>query len=194
MHVLEDGVALIRSDARAADPRALARTADLPLVAGKVTDLDDDSVIVTEEWERHTVGSSVDLWLGDGTPRTLWIAAVMSIGTGNNGAYVTPANAPGAAVDRIDARVAPGADAAAVGSGPAEAARPAGGRVLTKEQWTAAAYPETTRTTRMGFLLLLGIALLYTGIALANTLVMATADRARDLAVLRAPGPPGGRC
>ncbi|WP_405828305.1 MULTISPECIES: FtsX-like permease family protein [unclassified Streptomyces] len=188
VHVLEEGVALIRSDARAADPKALARTAEPPLVAGRLSDLDDDSVIVTQEWERHTVGSRVDVWLGDGTRKNLRIAAVMSIGTGNNGAYVTPANAAGAPVDRIDVRLAPGADAAEVGSGLAEAAARAGGRALTKDQWVAASHPETKRTTRLGFLLVLGIALLYTGIALANTLVMATADRARELAALRLAG------
>ncbi|MEU7599650.1 FtsX-like permease family protein [Streptomyces sp. NPDC041003] len=188
VHVLEEGVALIRSDARAADPKALARTARPPLVAGRLSDLDDDSVVVTEEWERHTVGSHVDVWLGDGTRKNLRIAAVMSIGTGDNGAYVTPANAPGAPVDRIDVRLAPGADAEAVGSGLAEAARRAGGRALTKDQWVAASHPETRRTTRLGFLLVLGIALLYTGIALANTLVMATTDRARELATLRLAG------
>lgn len=193
LHVREEGAALIRSEARAADPRALARTARLPLTAGRITDLDDGSVIVTEEWERNTVGSTVDVWLGDGTRKTLRIAAVMSIGTGDNGAYVTPANAPGARVDRIDVRLAPGTDAAAVSAGLAEATRQAGGRILTKDQWVAASYPETKRTTRLGFLLVLGIALLYTGIALANTLVMATADRARELAVLRLAGATTGQ-
>ncbi|MFF3087079.1 ABC transporter permease [Streptomyces nojiriensis] len=188
VHVLEEGTALIRSDARAADPEALARTARLPLTAGAVTDLDDDSVIVTEEWERHTVGSTVGVWLGDGTRKTLRIAAVMSTGTGGNGAYVTPANAPGATVDRIDVRLAPGADGAAVGAALAEAARQAGGRVLTKDRWMSENRPGTRNTTRTGFLLVLGIALLYTGIALAGTLVMATSDRARDFAVLRLAG------
>ncbi|MFD7259809.1 ABC transporter permease [Streptomyces sp. NPDC059874] len=188
VYVLEEGVALIRSDARAVDPAALARTAELLLTAGSVADLDDGSVIVTEEWERHAVGSTVDVWLGDGTRKSLRIAGVMSIGTGNNGAYVTAANAAGAPVDRIDVRLSPGADATAVGSGLAEAAEQAGGKVLTKDQWVAAGYPETKRTTRLGFLLVLGIALLYTGIGLANTLVMATSDRARDLAVLRLAG------
>ncbi|MFG2874418.1 ABC transporter permease [Streptomyces sp. NPDC048337] len=188
VHVLEEGVALIRSEGRAVDPAALARTAELPLTAGKATDLDDDSVIVNEEWERHEVGSTVDVWLGDGSRKRLRIAAVMSIGTGNNGVYVTPANAPGATVDRIDVRLAPGADAAVAGRALAEAVRQAGGRVLTKEQWMAAGYPETKRTTRLGLLLVLGIALLYTGIGLANTLVMATSDRARELAALRLAG------
>lgn len=188
VHVLEEGVALIRSDARAADPAALALTAELPLTAGEATDLDDGSVIVTEEWERHTVGSTVEVWLGDGTRRTLRIAAVMSTGTGDNGAYVTPANAPGAVVDRIDVRLAPGADPAAVRTALAETARPAGGRVLTKDEWVAADYPETKRTTRAGFFLVLGIALLYTGIGLANTLLMATSERTREFAALRMAG------
>jgi putative ABC transport system permease protein len=56
VYVLADGVALIRSDARAAEPGPLAAMARLPLAAGKVSDLDDDSVIVNEEWEKHSVG------------------------------------------------------------------------------------------------------------------------------------------
>jgi putative ABC transport system permease protein len=184
VHVLEEGVALVESEARAARAGPLAETVDLPLTAGKASDLDDDSIIVNEEWEKHTVGQRVDVWLGDGTRKSLRIAAVMTTGTGDNGAYVTPANAPGASVDRVDVRVADGADRAAVAAALAEA----GGQVLTKDQWVRASYPETDRTTRYGFVLVLGIALLYTGISLANTMVMATSDRVRDLAVLRLAG------
>ncbi|MFE4370466.1 FtsX-like permease family protein [Streptomyces sp. NPDC056835] len=188
VHVLEDGVALIRSDARAADPAALAATARLPLATGRVTDLDDRSIIVTEEWERHTVGESVDVWRADGTRTTLRIAAVMRVGTGGNGVYVTPRNAPGASVDRIDVRLAEGADASAVAAGLRAAAGRSGGQVFTKDAWVAASYPETDGRTRTGFLLVLGIALLYTGISLANTLVMAGSDRVRELAALRLAG------
>ncbi|MER6493022.1 ABC transporter permease [Streptomyces griseorubiginosus] len=184
VYVLEDGVALVRSVARAADAGPLARTVRLPLAAGKVSDLDDDSIIVNEEWEKHTVGQRVDVWLGDGTKKSLRIAAVMTTGTGNNGVYVTPANAPGATVDRVDVALAEGADPATV----AAALTRAGGHVFTKDQWVQASYPETNRTTRYGFILVLGIALLYTGISLANTMVMATSDRVRELAVLRLAG------
>ncbi|MFE4538073.1 FtsX-like permease family protein [Streptomyces scopuliridis] len=188
VHVLEDGVALIRSDARAADPAALAATARLPLAAGRVTDLDDRSIIVTEEWERHTVGESVDIWRADGTRVPLRIAAVMRIGTGGNGVYVTPRNAPGAPVDRIEVKLAAGADAGAVAAGLRAAAGRSGGQVFTKDAWLAASYPEADGRTRTGFLLVLGIALLYTGISLANTLVMAGSDRVRELAALRLAG------
>ncbi|GAA2390466.1 ABC transporter permease [Streptomyces glaucosporus] len=193
VHVLEEGVALVRSEARAAEPGPLAATTRLPLVAGRVGDLDDESIIVNEEWERHTVGQRVRVWLGDGTERTLRIAAVMTTGTGGNGVYVTPRNAPGATVDRVDVALADGADADSVAAGLREAVRGSGGQVLTADRWIRAGHPETDRTTRLGLLLVLGIALLYTGISLANTMVMATSDRVRDLAVLRLAGATGGQ-
>ncbi|MFE9054883.1 FtsX-like permease family protein [Streptomyces mutabilis] len=189
VYVLEEGVALVRSDARAvADPAALSATARLPLAAGRATDLDDGSIIVNEEWERHSVGESVRVWLGDGTERKLRIAAVMTTGTGDNGAYVTSANAPGAPVDRVDVTVAAGADAGAVADGLRDAVGPSGGQVSSRDEWVAATSPQTNGTTRAGLLLVLGIALLYTGISLVNTMVMATSDRTRDLAVLRLAG------
>ncbi|MFG3100242.1 FtsX-like permease family protein [Streptomyces sp. NPDC048182] len=179
VYVLEDGVALIRSEAHTLDP---AGTTRLPLTAGRAADLDDDSIIVNEEWAHHTVGDRVRVWLGDGAPRTLRIAAVMAAGTGGNGVYVTPANAPGAPVDRVDVALEQGADRDAVTAG----LRAAGGQVTTTEQWLEA--PGTDRTTRLGFLLVLGIALAYTGLSLVNTLLMATSDRVRDLTVLRLTG------
>ncbi|MEV7884378.1 FtsX-like permease family protein [Streptomyces sp. NPDC002817] len=191
VYVLEEGVALIRSEARAADPRALAATARLPLTAGRVTGLDDDSIIVNEEWERHEVGRRVTVWLGDGTRRSLRIAAVMPVGTGDNGVYVTPANARGAAVDRVE-----------VTGGTAAGLRRVLGAtdvsVLTRDEWLRTTYPTATFTdadekTRLGFLLVLGIALLYTGISLANTLLMATSDRKREFASLRLAGATTGQ-
>lgn len=188
VYVLEDGVALMRSDARAVEPEPLAATAHLPLAAGNVSDLDDDSIIVNEEWEKHAVGERVDVWLGDGTRKSLKIAAVMTVGTGDNGVYVTPRNAPAAPADRVDVRLADGADTGTVAAGLREAVRASGGEVLTRDAWVRATYPDSNRTTRTGFFLVLGIALLYTGISLAGTMVMATSDRVRDLVVLRLAG------
>ncbi|WP_030244956.1 ABC transporter permease [Streptomyces sp. NRRL S-455] len=188
VHVLEDGVALVRSEARAASPGPLAATTRLPLAAGEPSGLDDDSIIVNEEWQRHRVGERVRVWLGDGTPRVLRIAAVMTTGTGDNGVYVTPRNAPGATVDRVDVALARGTDPKAVATALRTAVGAGNGQVLTRDQWIRATHPETNRTTRLGLLLVLGIALLYTGISVANTMVMGTSDRVRDLAVLRLAG------
>lgn len=191
VYVLEEGVALIKSEARAADPGALAATVRLPLAAGRVTDLDDDSIIVNEEWAQHEVGRRVTVWLGDGTRRSLRIAAVMPVGTGDNGVYVTPANARGAAVDRVEVK-----------GGTAAGLRSALGAtdvsVLTRDEWLRTTYPTAALTdadekTRLGFLLVLGIALLYSGISLANTLLMATSDRKREFASLRLAGATTGQ-
>ncbi|MFD7459569.1 MULTISPECIES: FtsX-like permease family protein [unclassified Streptomyces] len=187
VYVLEEGVALIKSEARAAEPDALAATARLPLAAGRAADLDDGSIIVNEEWERHGVGDRVDVWLGDGTRRSLRVAAVLRTGTGDNGVYVTPANAPGARADRVDVRLRDEGAAAAVSA----ALRTAAGesaQVRTADAWVRATHPETNRSTRYGLFLVLGIALLYTGISLVNTMVMATSDRVRELTALRLAG------
>lgn len=186
--VLEEGTALVSSEARAADPADLAATARLPLVAGRTGDLDDGSVIVNEEWETRKVGQRVSLWLGDGRKVSLRVAAVMRTGTGSNGVYLTPANAAGAPVDRIDVRLRAGADRSAVRALLEKAGRDTGTPVLTRDAWVAAQHPRTGGNTRAGLLLILGIALLYTGIALANTLVMATSERVREFASLRLTG------
>ncbi|MEU6974462.1 MULTISPECIES: FtsX-like permease family protein [unclassified Streptomyces] len=176
---VRDGAeALVKYGARAvADPAAWASYARLPVVAGDPRDLDDRSIVVTEEFERHRVGEPVEVWTADGRgPVRLRVAAVLARGTGDNGPYVTWANAPGATVDRIDAD------------------RPApvhGGTVRTADAWAAAAFPgaaASTPQTRLGLLLVLGIAVLYTVIALANTLLMATSVRGRELASLRLAG------
>ncbi|WP_063733385.1 ABC transporter permease [Streptomyces sp. RTd22] len=193
VYVLEDGVSLVASEARAADPGPLAATTRLPLEAGRAADLDDDSIIVNGEWQQHTVGRRVPVWLGDGTRKWLRIAAVMATGTGGNGVYVTPRNAPGATVDRVDITLTDGADASAVAAALKKAVHTTGGRLLTKDQWIRASYPRTKDVTRIGLLLVLGIALLYTGISLANTMAMATSDRVRDLATLRLAGATPGQ-
>ncbi|MFF9816474.1 ABC transporter permease [Streptomyces sp. NPDC014006] len=194
VHTLEGGVALVTSSAHAADPPAPAATVRLPVTAGRIADLDDASIVVNEEWAEHTVGRHVTVWLGDGTRRTLRIAAVLATGTGDNGAWLTPANAPGAPVERLDVRVRAGADAAAVATALRATVRPGDGvRVLTRAQWLHASRPVATGTTRLGLFLVLGIALLYTGLSLANTLTMSTSGRAAEFTALRLAGATRGQ-
>ncbi|MGV9313403.1 FtsX-like permease family protein [Streptomyces sp. NPDC003691] len=198
VYVREDGAALIRSDARATDPSSLSgRTATtrLPLVAGDAARLDDRSIIVNDEWEHRTVGDTVSVRLGDGSRAALRIAAVIRAGTGDNGVYITPRNAPGAAVDRIDITAAgTGADRTAVGEAIRRAAATIpGAEVRSRTEWVAAARPEPDRKTLVGYAVVLGIALLYTGISLANTLLMASAEQARELTLLRLTGATGAQ-
>ncbi|MQY13936.1 hypothetical protein SRB5_40960 [Streptomyces sp. RB5] len=175
----EDSDRWIGWEGRAVNPYDLAALTRLPVTAGRITDLDDDGIIVTEEWLTHRVGATVPVRLADGSRRTLRIAAVLATGTGETGAYVTPANAPGATPDRLEVR---GTTAHAL----REAAPHA--EIRTAARWLADTRPGTGRATRAGFALILGIALLYGVLVLANTLWMSTADRAHDLRALRLAG------
>ncbi|XCM30696.1 FtsX-like permease family protein [Streptomyces parvus] len=186
--VLEEDTALVSSEARAVDPARLAAVAKLPVTAGRLAYLDDDAIVVNEEWLTTRVGDRVTVWLGDGSERSLQIAAVLATGTGDNGVYVTPRNAGGADVDRIDVEVAPGGDRHAVAAALDTAAAGTGTRVATRAEWLAPTTPGPDDHTRTGLRMILGIALLATATALANTLVMATSGRGRDLAVLRLAG------
>ncbi|MEU5956728.1 ABC transporter permease [Streptomyces sp. NPDC047525] len=198
--VREEGTALIRSEARAVrDPAAFAAVSRLPVVAGDVRDLDDRSIVVNEEWERRRVGERVDVWLGDGRPARLRIVAVLARGTGDGGAYVTSANAGAAArIDRIDVGLRAGADrdevaAALRGEGGGESGGEGGLRVRSAEEWLADTHPATKPQTRLGLLVLLGIALVYTVISLAGTLLMATSVRGPELRSLRMAGATWGQ-
>ncbi|WP_069735457.1 ABC transporter permease [Streptomyces sp. EN27] len=201
--VLEEDTALVSSKARAVDPARLADVAKPPVTAGRLADLDDGSIVVNEEWLTTRVGDRVTVWLGDGSERSLRIAAVLATGTGDNGVYVTARNAGGAEIDRIDVKVAPGGDRRAVAAALNTAAADTSTRVETPAERPAptgpgpdarpaddppAAAPGPDDPTRTGLRMILGIALLATGTALANTLVMATSHRGRDLAVLRLAG------
>ncbi|GAB2958440.1 ABC transporter permease [Streptomyces heilongjiangensis] len=192
VYVREERAALVRSDARAVtDVAAFAAVSRLPVVAGDVRDLDDRSIVVNEEWERAEVGRSVRVWLGDGRPVRLRIVAVLARGTGDNGAYVTTANAGGAGVDRVEVRVRDGADREVVGAALRKSGT--GGRVWSAAEWLEAERPKGGARTRLGLLVVLGIAVLYAGIALAGTLLMATSARGAELRSLRLAGATRGQ-
>ncbi|MER6094260.1 FtsX-like permease family protein [Streptomyces sp. NPDC001728] len=181
---VRDGAeAVVKYGARAVtDPAAFASLARLPVVAGDLGDLDDRSIVVNEEFERHRVGESVEVWRADGSgPVRLRVAAVLAVGTGGNGPYVTRANAPGSAPDRIEARGG--------GTATVRALERSGGTVRTADAWAAAERAASgSPQTWLGLVLVLGIALVYTVIGLANTLLMATSVRGGELASLRLAG------
>ncbi|MFE2991201.1 ABC transporter permease [Streptomyces sp. NPDC059262] len=185
----EEGTTLLRSEARAVtDPAALAATSRLPVVFGDIRHLDDRSIVINEEWEHHRVGDRLSVWLGDGRRTTLRVAAVLARGTGDNGAYVTMANAGAAPVDRIDVRLTPGVSPAAVTDALRAATSGHDVRVRTAAAWLDATHPRVKPQTRHGMLLLLGIALTYTAISLAGTQLMATSVRDGELRALRRAG------
>jgi len=81
-------------------------------------------------------------------------------------------------------RMTPGAGLAGVRA----AARAGGGRVTATRGLVTAADAQGSRANTRALIVVLGLALVYTVIAIANTLVIATASRRAELAALRLAG------
>src|SRR5262249_42803109 len=82
------------------------------------------------------------------------------------------------------------------GAGPAAVARAAaagGGTLSGPARYQSARDAQSNRDNNLALIAVLGLALVYTGIAIANTLVMATATRNRELAALRLSGAAPGQ-
>lgn len=178
---------LVEYTAQIVDAASLADDFDLQVVSGSLSGLNDNSVVVDQEWGVRT-GQQVDLYLADGTRANLTVAAVLRTGVGGNAAFLTPAHAQGALVSRIDVDLKPGADPATVYPALVAAARNLGGKVTPQAVWAAGVNTEQSNHDWTNATTVLLIALVYTGLSIINTLVMATAARAREFAMLRLGG------
>ncbi|WP_436519602.1 FtsX-like permease family protein [Actinoplanes sp. HUAS TT8] len=142
-----------------------------------------DDLARSRKWR---VGDRIQLWQGDTTPFEARVVAVLppSLDLGTTVLLPFSSGLPSGFSSGADAVYLagsgdPGALAAAVGDA---------GSVATPDSYFAALAAEANRMNNLVMLALLGMTLLYTAIAIANTLVMSTADRARDIAVLRLGG------
>ncbi|WP_153536701.1 FtsX-like permease family protein [Actinomadura macrotermitis] len=131
--------------------------------------LDDGSIAVTGEWHRR-VGDRVDVRLADGTRKSLTVTQVRRPRLNDDEVLVSLANAGDGLAESIDVTL-PGGKPALEG-----AVRGLGAKVVAKDAWLARASTESNRYSRLGMLVVLGIALLYCAIAIAATLMMARAD------------------
>ena len=199
MLIYPSGAPLLPFPAVTVNPAALADGAlQLPIVSGSVSDLDDSSIIVDQSWN-HGVGDEVTVWLADGARRSFRVAAVMKASIGGAQAVLSDAYS-GTALPTMmfvgQAGGVPaggGAGGSGMGAALAGAVRGQAARVVPTAQWTA--YVSDTQATQLREALYVvgGISLLYTGIAVANTLAMSTRRRGRELAVLRLAGATPGQ-
>ncbi|WP_369182986.1 FtsX-like permease family protein [Streptomyces sp. Y1] len=189
------GQSLVPFRAAAADPAALAEVDRLPVVAGSLADLRPGSVVLSRTWPGSPqVGQQVDVRLADGTPRSLRVAALLGTGAEAVQAWVTPTDAVTGGVggpaltDRIDLRLLPGADRQQAATALRTAVDGLGARLATPEEIWSGATDSTEEASWNALLMILGLAICYAAIALANSLVMTVTDRRRELSLLRLAG------
>lgn len=181
------------NDGLAVNSAALKRTMDLKVVDGSLGALDDNSTAVPEVWGLH-VGSTLKALTGDGGTTRLRVAATYRALRGEDVAYLPERFAGSAAYARDGlARHAyislkPGTDRGAAVTALRKTVAGTGARLITRDQLVASESAYARRLTEVRQRSVTVIVVLFCFVAILNTLLMATADRRRDLAVLRLAG------
>jgi putative ABC transport system permease protein len=177
--------------ARAVDGTEIAGAFDLGVDTGSLAGLHGRSVAVDTRLARRLgwrTGEQIRIWLGDGTPARLRVAALFRRPLGF-GQIVLPRSVVAGHVtelldDAVFVRSRPGANGD-VGEALERLARARGGiEVLTRSQYLARVDREARRQSTAVYLLL-GIVVLFSAIAAVNALAVAVSERARDLELLR---------
>ncbi|MCG5214102.1 ABC transporter permease [Streptosporangium sp. KLBMP 9127] len=184
---------LEENDGLVVDAAALRRTMDLKVVDGSLDDLDEDSVAVAEVWGMR-VGSTWKVLMADGEEADLVVAATYRAMRGEDVAYLPQRFAKSAAYARdglarrayisLDSGTDPAAATAAI----SRAISGTGAIFMTRDQLVASESAYARHLTEVRQRSTAVIVMLFCFIAILNTLLMATADRRRDLAVLRMAG------
>jgi putative ABC transport system permease protein len=176
-------------------PGGIDRTLDLDVREGSLAALPGDGVAVAVDRARSlgvVVGDPVSLRLGDGEPTTLRVVATYAANLGF-GEFVLPRDVVVAHVSvPMDARMlvsyADGADPAALDAELASLAEHTPGLGVVDRATTQAADAEQARVDGWVNYLLIGVLVAFVAVAAANSLVMATGERSRELALLRLVG------
>jgi putative ABC transport system permease protein len=175
------------------DGPGLAAVTRLPVVAGHLADLTGTGTIAVPagSWR---LGQTVSAWLDDSTPVRLRVVALLADRIDTDGTALLPwalrsGHTATPLASAVYLRLAPGARLAAVRA----AATTGGGTVSRTAAYMSANDAQDNHINTLFLIAILGMALVYTGIAIANTLVMATATRTRELGMLRLSGAERGQ-
>ena len=170
-----------------------ARVLRLPVLAGSLAGLTGTGTVAVPAG-RWRVGQTAQLWLGDSAPVRLRVVAVYASQLDLSQTVLLPwalhaAHTGTPLASAVYLRLDPGASLAGVRA----AAQAAGAAIAPTARYLAAGRSENDRVNRMAMLIVLGLALLYTAVGIANTLVMTIGDRRTELAVLRLSGATRGQ-
>lgn len=174
----------------------------LPALSGAISALrGTDTVALSQtlaEEQGWQVGDMAQLWLADSAEVSLRVVAILPDSVDLGDTLLLPwglqfGHEPAAGADLAYVVPDDGAAIGAVMAAAAPVASGGGGRVLTTADYLAVRDAAGARVDRVALLAVVGLALVYTAIAVANTFVMATAGRAREIAVLRLGGATPGQ-
>jgi len=156
---------------------------NLKVTAGSLTGLDDQTIAVGSSWNKH-VGDTMNLWQPDGTPLSVKVIAVLASSLSGPSLIVDLHNAGAAMPGRVYVKT----DSGAAGPALLAAVRSQHARVVPVSSWSAAVSDQQAKQNQVGLELLLGIAIAYSLIGIANTFLMSTGGRRSELTLLHKTG------
>jgi putative ABC transport system permease protein len=157
---------------------------NLKVTAGSLTGLNDQTIAVGSSWNKH-VGDTMSLWQPDGTPVSLKVIAVVASSSLSGPSLIVDLHNAGAAMpDQVYVET----DSSAADAALLAAVRSQHARVVPISRWSAAVSDQQAEQNQVGLELLLGIAIAYSAIGIANTFLMSTGGRRSELALLHRTG------
>jgi len=160
----------------------------LPVAAGSLNALTGTGTVAvpTGSWR---LGQTASLWLGDSAPVRLRVVAVLANQIDLAQTVLLPwalrdAHTSAPIASQVYLRLASKANLGALRA----AAAAGGGTITSAAGYASAANALQNRVTNLLLIAVLGLTLAYSAIAIANTLAMATGNRARELGMLRLAG------
>jgi putative ABC transport system permease protein len=157
---------------------------NLKVVAGSLAGLDDRTIAVDSSWDKH-VGQTMNLWRSDGTPLSLKIIAVVdSSSLAGPSLIVDLHNADATMASRVYVKTDSSASVTVLSA----AVRSQQAQVVPVSSWSAANTDQQSRQNQVGLELLLGIAIAYSAIGIANSFLMSTGSRRPEIALLHKTG------
>jgi putative ABC transport system permease protein len=193
--VAADGTNLNKYPARAVDAATLAGVLDLGISAGSLADLRGASLAVSTDRARQfgwRAGERVDVMLGDGTPIALRVAATYARPLGFADILLPRALAVPHVTQALDDAVfvagRPGADRRALVDGLERLRRADPDLAVTTRAHYEHALARAAHKQALAVYALLGLIVVFCALAAVNAVMMSTAERAREFALLRLVG------
>ncbi|MFD5089265.1 FtsX-like permease family protein [Amycolatopsis thailandensis] len=188
----QDTVRVEQYGAQGLDGAQVRGNLELGVVSGKIADLTGNTVAMSEseaDWYEKKIGDEVEFYFGDGAPAKLRLIATYTRDQAF-GRYVLPVELARAHTgDRMDdsvlVRQQPDADPATVTAALRDLSARYPGLVVTPGSAMAAPAGGQQQAQFYVNLVAVGVILGYVVISVANTLVMSTAQRSREFALLR---------
>jgi|GEM_PF-973734 len=178
-------------DYGALDPDALSGNFKVGVQAGSLENLDKNDAVVTileSQDIAWKVGHTMPIYLADGTKTSVRVAAIINTPTALPEVLLSPK----LTMDHIRSPMAENvfirvSDTAGSDTGKVlgALAGKAGANLQSRQMWLSEKAKDSDREGTLAMVIMLGLALAYLSIAIANTLLMAVSSRTKDITLLQ---------